>query len=74
MLNGKRPYFRLTYVAQKRLCLSSLICLNATKFVIVSVFTLLETICPKMWAKGLSSNAGSPLPVDVFRSKTPNNF
>ena len=60
---------------KKRICLSSLICLNATKFVVLSVFTLLETICPKISAKGLSNNAGRPLSVDVCSSKTPSyNF
>ena len=28
-----------------------LICLEGTKFVLLSVFTLIETTCPKIWAK-----------------------
>ena len=44
------------------------------KFVLPSVFTLIEKICPKIWAKKLPNNAGSLVPVDVRRSKTPNNF
>ena len=30
---------------------SLLICLEDTKFVLLSVFTLIETTCPKIWAK-----------------------
>ena len=48
----------------------SLICLDATKLVLLSVFTLKETICPKIWLESLPKNAISPLPVDVRRSKT----
>ena len=47
------------------------ICLDDTKFVLPRVFTLLETIFPKTWAKPLPKTAKSPLPVDVGRSKTP---
>ena len=36
----------------------------------MSVFTLIETICPKITAKPLSENARSPLLVDVRCSKT----
>ena len=48
-----------------------LICLEATKCVLRSVFTLMETICLKMWEKPLPKNAKDPLPVDVRHSKTP---
>ena len=48
-----------------------LLCLDATKFVLLTVFTLTETICPKMWWQLRSKNITSPLPVDVRRSKTP---
>ena len=41
-----------------------------TRFVLLSVFTLIETICPKISANALPQNASSPLPVDVRRSKT----
>ena len=47
---------------------SLLICLDATKF--VSVFTLKETICPRIYRKSRPKSAKSPLPVDVRRSKT----
>lgn len=33
-----------------------LIFLDATEFLMLSVFTLAETICPKIWAKPLSKN------------------
>ena len=49
---------------------SALICLEATKFVLLSVFTLKETICPRICSKTLPRSAKSPLPVDVRRSKT----
>lgn len=43
--------------------LSVLIYLDATKFVLLRVFTLTETICPaKIWAKPRPKNAKSPLP------------
>ena len=51
-----------------------LICLDATKFVLLSVSTLMEilmeTIYPKVQAKTLPKNEESPLAVDVLRSKT----
>ena len=47
-----------------------LICLDATKFVLISVFILVETILPKIWAKPLPKNEKSRLPVDVRRSRT----
>ena len=43
------------------------VCLGTTKFVLLSVFTLKETICPKICSK---SRLKSPLPVDAHRSKT----
>ena len=45
--------------------------LDAPKFVFLSVLTIIETSCPKRWAKPLSKNEKRPLPVDVRRSKTP---
>ena len=36
----------------------------------LSVLTLIETICRKKWARPLLKNAKRPLPVDVLRSKT----
>ena len=44
--------------------------LYAPKFVFLSVLTIIETSCPKRWAKPLSKNEKRPLPVDVRRSKT----
>ena len=44
--------------------------LDATKFVFLSVFTIIETICPKICVKPPSKNEKRPLPVDVSRSKT----
>ena len=44
--------------------------LDASKFVFLSVFTLKDTIYPKIWAKPLPKNAESLLPIDVRRSKT----
>ena len=49
---------------------SLLISLDATIFVLLSVLTLIETICPKIWSKLRLKSAKSPLPVDVRRSKT----
>ena len=39
------------------------------RFVLLSVFTLIKTTCPKIWGKLLAKNEKSPLPVDVRRSK-----
>ena len=44
--------------------------LDAPKFVFLSVLTIIETSCPKKWAKPLSKNEKKPLPVDLRRSKT----
>ena len=49
---------------------SLLICLDSIKFLLLSVFTLKDTICPKILAKPLPKNAKSPLSVDVRRLKT----
>ena len=48
----------------------SLICLDAAKLVKLSIFTVVETICLKSWAKSLPKYAKHPLPVDVLCSKT----
>ena len=44
-----------------------------TKSVLLSVLTLVQTICPQCWngALTLPKNTRSPLSVDVRRSKTP---
>ena len=43
---------------------------GTTKFVLLSVFTLIDPICPKICSKARLKSAKSPLPVDVRRSKT----
>ena len=47
--------------------LSLLICYETTKFVLLSVFILIGTICPKISAKPMRKNAKSPFPVDMRR-------
>ena len=42
--------------------------LDATKFVFLSVFTIIETICSKIWVKPPSKNEKTPLPVEVSAS------
>ena len=49
---------------------SLLICLDAAKFVLLSVFTLTETICPRICSKSRPRSAKKSLPVDVRRSKS----
>ena len=44
--------------------------LDATKCVLLSIFTLTETNCQKSWEKLLPSNTKRPFPVDMHRSKT----
>ena len=39
--------------------------LDATKFVLLGFFTLIETSCSKMWTKPLPKKAKSTRPVDV---------
>ena len=46
------------------------VCLDANKFLLVSLFILVETIWPKVWAKSLTKNVRGPLPVDMRLSKT----
>ena len=46
-----------------------LMCLDATNFVLLSVFTLKEMICPRICWKSLLKSGKSPLPVDMHRSK-----
>ena len=48
---------------------SLLICLDDTKFVLISVFTVIETICHEICSKSRLKSAKSLLPVDVRRSK-----
>ena len=49
---------------------SLFICLDANKLVLLSFFSLLKTIYPRVSTKPFPSDAKSPLPVDVRRSKT----
>ena len=46
------------------------ICLDANKFVLLSFFSLIKRIYPRVSTKPLPNDAKSPLPVDVRRSKT----
>ena len=49
---------------------SIFICLDADKFVLPSLFSLVKTIYPRVSTKPLPNDAKSPLPVDFRRSKT----
>ena len=49
---------------------SLFICLDVNKFVLLSFFSLIKTIYPRVSTKPLPNDAKSPLPVDVRRSKT----
>ena len=49
---------------------SLFICLDANKFVLLSVFSLIKTIYTRVSTKPLLTDVKSPLPVDVRRSKT----
>ena len=49
---------------------SLFICLDANKLVLLSFFSLLKTIYPRVSTKPLPNDAKSPLPVDVRRSTT----
>ena len=49
---------------------SLLVCLDTTKFVLLSVFSHMQTICQNTWTKPLPKKAKCPLPVDVRRSET----
>ena len=46
------------------------ICLDAIKFSLLTFFSLLKTIYPRVLTKPLPNDAKSLLPVDVHRSKT----
>ena len=55
------------------------ICLESNKFVLLSFFSIVKRIYPRVSTKPLPNDAKSPLPVDVRRSKTlllklPNNL
>ena len=46
-------------------------CLDATKFALLSIFTLIEAIYQKIWERPLPQIAKSPFPVDMRRWKRP---
>ena len=46
------------------------ICLDANKFVLLSSFSLMKRIYPRVSNKPLSNNVKGPLPVDARRSTT----
>ena len=48
---------------------SLFICLDANKFVLLSFFSLLKTIYPRVSTKPLPNDAKSPLPVNVRRHR-----
>ena len=48
----------------------SLLCLDANKFVLLSFFSLVRRIFPRVSNKPLPNNAKGPLPVDVRRLTT----
>ena len=45
-------------------------CLDTNKFVLLSFFSLIKTIYPRVSTEPLPNDARSPLPVDVRRSET----
>ena len=62
--------FWATYVNRKWGLLFILEYINVTKFVFVSLFLIIKTFCPNIWAKLPLKNEKSPLLVDVCPSKT----
>ena len=46
---------------------SLLICLDTSKFSLLSFFTLIKTVCPKICSKSRLISVKSPLPVNVRR-------
>ena len=66
----KQQRFWTTHVNRKWAFFSLLIRLDATKFVWLSVCTLIETTCPNFFSKSRLKSAKSPFPVDVRHSKT----
>ena len=49
--------------------LKGLICLSVTKCFKLSIFTLVEMICQKIWEKSLPKYTKRPLQVDVYRRR-----
>jgi len=52
---------------------SLIICLDDTKFVFLTVFTLIEIMYTKVWSKTRLESAKSPFPVDLRGSKRNKN-
>ena len=68
---GTNAFFSLATQPEVRpFPLKYLICFDATKFVLLSVSTPIETVCPKIRAKALPKNSTILFPVDLWRSKT----
>ena len=65
---SKDVFERRTSTGSEAFSLS--ICLDANKLVLLSFFSLLKTIYPRVSTKPLPNDAKSPLLVDVRRSKT----
>ena len=65
---SKDVFERRTSTGSEAFSLS--VCLDANKLVLLSFFSLLKTIYPRVSTKPLPNDAKSPLPADVRRSKT----
>ena len=65
---SKDVFKRRTSTGSEAFSLS--ICFDANKLVLLSFFSLLKTIYPRVSTKPLPNDAKSPLPADVRRSKT----
>ena len=65
---SKDVFERRTSTGSEAFSLS--VCLDANKLVLLSFFSLLKTIYPRVSTKPLPNDPKSPLPVDVRRSKT----
>jgi len=63
------PFERRTSTGSE--AFSLFICLEATKFVLLSFFSLIKTIYLRVWTKPLPNDAKSPLPVDILRNLVP---
>ena len=65
---SKQRRFWATH-ANRKWTYSHLIRLFASKFILLRVFSLIETICPKICSKSSLKRAKSPLPVDARPSE-----
>ena len=66
----KQRRFWATHVNRKWGLLTMYTCLDSSKFVLLSFFSLIKRIYPRVWTKPLPADAKSPIPVDVRRPKT----